>query len=138
MEKRTVLKRSCLVFAVAFLALGPALRLSAGESPVQAALLPYVASNWLAGAVTVVVGTNGVLCHDAVGYADVADKKPMKKDALFWIASMTKPFTAVAFMMLADEGKVSLDDPVSKYIPQMADLWVVAGKTNDTMILRRP
>jgi CubicO group peptidase (beta-lactamase class C family) len=68
----------------------------------------------------------------------VAEKKPMKKDALFWIASMTKPFTAVAFMMLADEGKVALDDPVGKYIPQMANLWVVAGKTNDTMTLRRP
>lgn len=108
------------------------------ESPVSAALRPYVASNWLAGAVAVVVGTNGVISHDAVGYADVSAKKPMKKDTLFWIASMTKPFTAVAFMMLADEGKVSLDDPVGNYIPQMADLWVVAGKTNNTMTLRRP
>ena len=109
----------------------------AAESPVAAALQPYVSSNWLAGAVTVVVGTNGIVSHDAVGYADVANKKPMKRDSLFWIASMTKSFTAVAFMMLADEGKVSLDDPVSKYIPQMSNLWAVDKRTNDTMILRR-
>jgi CubicO group peptidase (beta-lactamase class C family) len=43
----------------------------------------------------------------------------MAQDALFWIASMTKPFTAVALMMLVDEGKVSLDDPVSTYVPRM-------------------
>ena len=109
----------------------------AAGSPVRAALQPYVASNWLAGAVTVVVGTNGIVSHEAVGYSDVAQKKPMAKDALFWIASMTKPFTGVAFMMLVDEGKVSLDDPVSKYVPPMKDLWVVESRTNDTMVLRR-
>ena len=109
----------------------------AAESAVRAALEPYVASNWLAGAVTVVAGTNRIICSDAVGYADVAAKKPMKEDALFWIASMTKPFTAVAFMMLADDGKVSLDDPVAKYIPQMSNLWVTAAKTNDTLTLKR-
>jgi len=110
----------------------------AAESPVVAALQPYVASNWLAGAVTVVVGPDGVISHEAVGYSDVAQKVPMAKDALFWIASMTKPFTAVAFMMLVDEGKVSLDDPVSKFIPQMGNLWVTESKTNDTLVLRRP
>ena len=110
----------------------------AAESPVAAALQPYVASNWLAGAVAVVVGPEGVRSHDAVGYADVAARTPMQRDALFWIASMTKPFTGVAFMMLADEGKVSLDDPVSKYIPQMGQLWVTASKTDDAWVLRRP
>jgi CubicO group peptidase (beta-lactamase class C family) len=109
----------------------------AGESPVEAALRPFVASNWLAGAVAVAVGPEGVVSHDAVGYADVAGKEAMPKDALFWIASMTKPFTAVAFMMLADEGKVSLDDPVAKYIPQMSNLWVTESNTNDTLVLKR-
>ncbi|MDR2849551.1 MAG: beta-lactamase family protein, partial [Verrucomicrobiota bacterium] len=117
------------------LALGWAAGLAA--SPVSDALQPYVASNWLAGAVTVVVGPEGIISHEGVGYADVSAKKPMDKDALFWIASMTKPFTGVAFMMLADDGKVSLDDPVAKYIPQMANLWVTAGVTNDTMTLQR-
>lgn len=123
---------SALLVAVLF-----SVSVRAAESPVAAALEPYVASNWLAGAVAVVAGTNRIICSDAVGFADVAAKKPMKEDALFWIASMTKPFTAVAFMMLADDGKVSLDDPVAKYIPQMSSLWVVAGKTNDTLTLKR-
>lgn len=109
----------------------------AESSTVKVALQPYVASNWLAGAVTVVVGPEGVICHDAVGFADVEARKPMGKDSFFWIASMTKPITAVAFMMLVDEGKVRLDDPVSQYIPAMDKLWVVAGKAGDTMTLKR-
>lgn len=109
----------------------------AAESPVRAALQPFVASNWLAGAVAVVVGSNGVVSSDAVGFADVAAKQAMQEDALFWIASMTKPFTAAAFMMLVDEGKVSLDDPVTRYIPQMGNLWVAESRTNDTMTLKR-
>jgi len=110
----------------------------AGESPVRAALQPYVTSNWLAGAVTVVVGREGVISRDEVGYADVAEKKAMREDALFWIASMTKPFTAVAFMMLVDEGKAALDDPVGNYIPQMKNVWVVDKKGNDALSLKRP
>ena len=109
----------------------------AGESPVGAALRPYVASNWLAGAVTVVVGPEGVRSHDAVGYADVEAKRPLQKDALFWIASMTKPVTGVAFMMLVDEGKATLDDPVAKFIPQLNNLWVVESRTNETLVLKR-
>ena len=122
-----------LVFAVP----GWATSAPAKASPIQVALQPYVASNWVAGAVTVVVGPNGVISHDTVGYADVEQRKPMKRDSFFWIASMTKPITAVAFMMLVDDGKVALDDPVSQYIPAMDKLWVVAGKEGDTMTLKR-
>ena len=112
-------------------------RHAAAESSVEAALRPFVASNWLAGAVTVAVGQEGIISHDAVGYADVAAKKAMSKDALFWIASMTKPITAVAFMMLVDEGKVSLDTPVKTHIPQMDNLWVIDSETDGTRILKR-
>jgi len=83
------------------------------------------------------VGPDGIISHEAVGYADVAARKPMKKDAFFWIASMTKPFTAVALMMLVDDGKVTLDDPVSKYIPQMDRLWVIENKDDKSMTLKR-
>lgn len=124
-----------LIFAV--LVVGMPSRVLAEESAVKAALQPYVSSNWLAGAVTVVVGPEGIISHDVVGYADVAAKKPMKKDSFFWIASMTKPFTGVALMMLVDEGKVALDDPVSKYIPQMDKLWVVERKDDNSMTLKR-
>jgi CubicO group peptidase (beta-lactamase class C family) len=131
-------KRIGFVLGLLVFASSRPLGVQAGESPIRDALQAYVASNWLAGAVAVVVGSDGVICHDAVGYADVSSKQPMKEDALFWIASMTKPITAVAFMMLADDGKVALDDPVSKYIPQMGAMWVAESTTNDTMTLRRP
>ena len=59
-----------------------------------------------------------VLSLEAVGYADIAAKTPMQTDDLFWIASMSKAMTAAALMMLVDEGKVKLDDPVEKYLPE--------------------
>src|SRR5256885_160874 len=75
---------------------------------VAGALQPFVDSHGLAGAVTLVANKDKVLSLDAVGFADVAAKKPMPADALFWIASQSKPVTAVALMMLVDEGKVKL------------------------------
>ena len=131
------LRRAVLSLAVTLSLCVMSPRHAAAESPIEAALHPFVASNWLAGAVTVAVGSEGIISHDAVGYADVAEKKPMPKDSLFWIASMTKPITAVAFMMLVDEGKVSLDTPVKTYIPQMDNLWVIDSETNGTRVLKR-
>ncbi len=89
---------------------------------ITAALQPFVDSHSLAGAVALVADKDKVLSLDAVGFADVAAKKPMKPNALFWIASQSKPITAAALMMLVDEGKVKLDDPVEKYLPEFKDL----------------
>jgi CubicO group peptidase (beta-lactamase class C family) len=82
----------------------------------------------IAGAVTVVVTKDRVLHLEATGLADVAGKKPMQPDARFWIASMTKPVTAVAVLMLQDEGKLNVADPVTKYIPAFANLKTPSGK----------
>ena len=75
---------------------------------------------------------------EAVGYADVDAKKPMKTDALFWIASMSKPMTATALMMLVDEGKVKLDDPVEKYLPEFKDQWLSSEQDKDHILLKKP
>ena len=83
-------------------------------------LQPYVKNHELAGAVVLVASKNKVLSLDAIGYADIAANKPMKTDDLFWIASMSKPIAATALMMLVDEGKVGLDEPVQTYLPQFA------------------
>lgn len=83
-------------------------------------LRPYVERHELAGAVTSIVSKDGFLSLEAVGYADIAAKISMQTDTIFWIASMSKPITATAVMMLVEEGKIRLDDPVSKYIPQFA------------------
>lgn len=67
----------------------------------------------------------GHLVHSAVqGFADVERKTPVKEDTIFRIYSMTKPITSVAFMMLVEEGKVALDEPVAKYIPEWKNLGV--------------
>ena len=87
-----------------------------------------IASNEIAGAMTVVVNRDRILHMQGAGFADVAGKRPMRADTIFWIASMTKPVTAVAILMLQDEGKLNVSDPVSKYIPQFAELKTPSGK----------
>jgi CubicO group peptidase (beta-lactamase class C family) len=82
----------------------------------------------VAGAVTVVVTKDKVLHLQANGWADVAAQKPMQADSRFWIASMTKPVTATAVLMLQDDGKLNVTDPVAKYIPAFADLKTPSGK----------
>jgi len=82
----------------------------------------------IAGAVTLVETREGVVALDAVGDANLADHTPMKTDAVFRIASMTKPITATAVMMLQEEGKLSIDDPVGKYLPELAHLKTADGK----------
>jgi CubicO group peptidase (beta-lactamase class C family) len=71
--------------------------------------------------VTLVAHKGKVVHLEAVGEADIATHRPMTKDTLFGVASMTKPITATAVMILQDEGKLSIDEPVSKYIPQFKD-----------------
>src|SRR3954451_1233 len=98
--------RSAVCLVVLSLALLPAIAEQPAAKPITAALQPFVDSHSLAGAVTLVADRDKVLSVEAVGFADVAGNKPMRPDALFWIASQSKPITATAFMMLVDEGKV--------------------------------
>lgn len=73
----------------------------------------------IAGAVMLVARHGKVALYEAVGKADPAAGTPMAKDSIFRLYSMTKPFTSVAVMMLVEEGKILLSDPVSKYLPQL-------------------
>jgi CubicO group peptidase (beta-lactamase class C family) len=82
----------------------------------------------IAGAVTLVATRDKVVHLEAVGQANVAGNEPMRVDSIFWIASMTKPVTATAVLMLQDEGKLSVDDPVAKYLPEFAELKTPSGK----------
>ena len=81
---------------------------------------------------------DGQVVHaTTAGYADIATRTPMGLDTQFRIASMTKPVTAVAAMILVEEGRLSLDDPVSRYIPAAADLRIADGATG-TVALDEP
>ena len=82
----------------------------------------------IAGAVTVVAAGNNIVHLEASGFADIAAQKPMRTDSLFWIASMTKPVTATAILMLQDDGKLNVGDPVAKYLPEFSALKTPSGK----------
>ncbi|PYS36477.1 MAG: beta-lactamase [Acidobacteria bacterium] len=85
----------------------------------------------ISGAITA-VARNGRIAHfEAKGLMDIETRKPMAKDAIFRIASMSKPITGVAIMMLVEEGKVRLTDPVSRFIPEFKDLKVAVPRSSN-------
>jgi CubicO group peptidase (beta-lactamase class C family) len=84
----------------------------------------HIDSHDIAGAVTLVARKGRVAHLEAYGVMDLVSNKPMPKDGLFWIASMSKPITGVAILMLMEEGKVRLNDPVSKFIPEFRGIKV--------------
>ena len=95
---------------------------------IGSAMQDMIGKNEIAGAVTVVVSKDKVLHLETAGLADVAAKRPMSPDTLFWIASMTKPVTGAAILMLQDEGKLTVGDPVAKHLPEFAALKTPSGK----------
>ncbi len=111
---------------------------AAGEPRVAASLQPFVDSAKLAGAVVLVANRDTVLTLETVGFADLEARKPMLPDTVFWIASESKPITATALMMLVDDGKVRLDDPLEKYLPEFGDQWLAVERDRRHVLLRRP
>jgi CubicO group peptidase (beta-lactamase class C family) len=88
------------------------------QDPIRVYLQHLVDDGTIAGAVYLVGDRDQTLYLQAVGYRDLEAKEPLTADTMFWIASTTKPMTATALMMLVDEGKVRLDDPIEKYLPE--------------------
>lgn len=89
---------------------------------VPAEMQKWVDWQEIAGAVTLVAQDGKILELDAVGYANLAARRPMKTDSVFWVASMTKPVTSAAILLLSDEGKLGIDDPIGKYLPAFKEL----------------
>ena len=130
------MKRALSILSlVAALVLPASILTAASVGPL---LQSFVDKHELAGAVALVVDNKKVLSVEAVGFADIAGKKAMKTDSLFWIASQSKPMTATAVMMLVDEGKVALDDAVEKYLPEFLGQKVVAEKDGNRVLLKQP
>jgi CubicO group peptidase (beta-lactamase class C family) len=97
---------------------------------VTTAFQGYVDSGQIPGAVVLIARKGKVAYLRAFGYRDREEKLPMGTDAVFRIASMTKPIVSVAAMMLAEEGKLDLLAPVSRYLPEFKDLKVAVEKTD--------
>lgn len=87
-----------------------------------------IADRQIAGAVTIVAAGDDIIHLEATGYADLDRGRPMTPDNIFWIASMTKPITGVAILLLQDEGKLSLDDEVVRYLPAFRNLRTPSGQ----------
>jgi CubicO group peptidase (beta-lactamase class C family) len=100
-----------------------------GRIPVR--MKAFVDQGTVAGVVTLVARHGVIASLDAVGYQDLETKKPMKTDSIFQIMSMTKPVVAVAIMMLVEEGKVAVSDPVEKHLPEFRGLWMNTSRPGE-------
>lgn len=107
-----------------------------GTTFAQEALQQYVDSGRLPGAISVLYN-NGIQETCCIGYADPRTKRPITMDDAFMQCSQTKGFCGVTIAKLVEEGKISLDDPVSKYLPEFSTLWVLDNKTDSTMTLHK-
>ncbi|MCX6953990.1 MAG: serine hydrolase, partial [Verrucomicrobia bacterium] len=128
------LRLSCsLVVAVAA-------SLAFAETPkllgVAAALQPSLDAHEIAGAITLVLTKDRIVHFETQGFADLATQRPMTPDTMFNIMSMTKPITATAILMLQDDGKLSLADPVAKYLPAFAELKTPSGQPANLTLLQ--
>jgi CubicO group peptidase (beta-lactamase class C family) len=136
----TPICRRIAIFCICLAALFSAAYELGAEEPgrLAASVQPFVDRHELAGAVMLVASHEKVLAVEAAGWAYVAASQPMRTDSIFWIASQSKPITAAALMLLVDEGKVNLDDPVEKYLVEFRGQMVVAEKDDDHKLLRKP
>lgn len=107
----------------------------------RSSIIQAVDSGLLSGAVTLVWHRGNVMQVNEIGQRDVEAKLPMRRDSIFRIASMTKPVTVAAAMALAEEGKLSLSDPVTRWLPEFAAMRVLVdprGPLDATVPARRP
>ena len=116
--------RLLVIVAAIVVTLSSALAQTSGRSAVDAALSGPVARGEIPGVVAVAVTRTGVIYQGAFGVADLPSRRPLQTDSIFRIASMTKPITSVALMQLVEAGRLRLDDPASKYFPELADVKV--------------
>jgi CubicO group peptidase (beta-lactamase class C family) len=142
--------RVCLILLSAALTLSaappvdPAAAKRAGMDSAALGRIPkrmqeLVDAGVLSGAVTLVQRHGAVASLEAVGWADKEANKPMRPDTIFQVMSMTKPFAGTSIMMLAEEGKLSITDPVEKHLPEFRGQMVIAQKNDDgSMVIRKP
>lgn len=138
MKKSTVV---LLLLSISLLRVAAAANPEGNRTDTQFAAIPqrmqdFVAQRQVSGVVTLVADVDHILHQSAVGEADVSSHAPMREDSLFSIASMTKPITATAVMILVDEGKLSIDDPASKYIPELAHVALKEGPPDRAITIR--
>jgi CubicO group peptidase (beta-lactamase class C family) len=143
-EAHTMLRRfprtlSVLIFPALLLVCS---FVAADDTPPLARIRPamqqFIDQGEFAGAVTVVGRKDAILSFEAIGQMDIEKQAPMTKDAIFHLASMSKPITAIGIMQLQEEGKLSIDDPVEKHLPEFKGQMLIAEKKPDSILLKKP
>lgn len=105
---------------------------------VSARMKEFIDHGELAGTVTL-LQRHGALAHfEATGWADIEAKKPMQRDTIFQIMSMTKPITGVAIMIMAEEGKLRLTDPVEMHLPEFRGQMMISARDGVKLVLQKP
>ena len=107
-------------------------------SPVRKAMQGFVDRSVISGGVTLVANKDRLLQLETVGYADLAKREAMRENHLFWIASMTKPMAAVCVLQLQESGKLSIEDPVEKHLPEFAGQWMIESRAKGKLTLKKP
>jgi len=98
----------------------------------------FVDEGTVAGVVAVVGNSQGIAYLEPVGFQNLESKRTMPRNAVFRIASMTKPITAIGIMILQDEGKLSVEDPVERHLPEFKGQMLIEQRTGDSITLARP
>jgi CubicO group peptidase (beta-lactamase class C family) len=106
----------------------------AAEAPLRQELEAALAAGTIPGARVIVARQGRVAADVTVGHADLAARTPIDEDTLFRLYSMSKPITSVAIMMLAEQGRLRLDDPAARYLPEWRDMRVYASGGLDAMV----
>jgi CubicO group peptidase (beta-lactamase class C family) len=135
MKTSRIVALAPLTLGLASLALGQDSTL---PGRVRSSMQRFVDDGEIAGAVALVGDANGILAIETVGLAEVEGARPMRPDTLFRIASMTKPITGIAVMMLVEEGKLGLDDPVAKHLPDFNGQMMLGWHQGDSYIAKKP
>ncbi|SRR5581483_633489 len=143
-KRRAFLAAWNLAICYALSAAPPAVNVpKTGMDPARLSQIPgrmkaFVEKGTIPGVVTLVQRHGALASLEAVGYQDLESHKPMRTDTIFQIMSMTKPFTGVGIMILMEEGKLALSDPVEKYLPEFRGMSVIDHREGDRRILRPP
>jgi CubicO group peptidase (beta-lactamase class C family) len=125
----------------------PALPLARAESlglspaaleQIERTLRPFLDSGRVSGIYAVIARHGQIGYERTLGWLDVAERKPLRRDAIFRVYSMTKPVVAAGILRLVEDGRIGLDDPVSRHLPAFASVKVFAGGTADSPVLREP
>jgi CubicO group peptidase (beta-lactamase class C family) len=127
-----------VVAAAKDLPAGDAAPRAATVARLQTELEAAVADKRIPGATVVVTRGGRVLADVTTGWADIAKRVPLRRDAIFRLFSMSKPITSVGIMMLAERGKLKLDDPVARFLPELSNVQVYVSGGLDDMVTRPP